>query len=227
MHFCLIASSFPIVLGSGRRAWSDSRAACVAFVGVVLHHFLCPFSSLNISQYLNAASSVPGCLHCHTNILTEQRKCSLYVIFDIFLLKFLSNHLPIVPNEWPYICTWLRIVELLIICVFRLAQQLCALFAPLSNSTILIVFLLTILMVVCKPFVHTFISTGFQSSPNIHSSHHCSYFVLGNELAVSLPTQLQAQSYISSLEHILSCNSISSLSAFLALAVTKLKFASG
>jgi len=99
----------------------------------------------------------------------------------------------LVPNKWPFIYTWLGIVQLSIICDFRLARRLCALFAPLSSSTILIVFLHTILMVVCKPFVHTFISTGFQSSPNIHSSHHCLYFVLGYELAVSLPTQLQAQ----------------------------------
>jgi len=126
-------------------------------VCVVLHHFLFPFSSLNISLYLNAAFSVPGFLHCHTNILTEQRICSLYVIFDIFLLIFLSNCVPIVPNEWPFICTWLGIVELSIICDFRPAQQLCALFAPLSNSAILIVFLHTILMVVCKPFsIHSY-----------------------------------------------------------------------
>jgi len=227
MHFSLTALSFPMFWAPAFARGLNRALACVAFVCVVLQHFLSPISSLNISQHLNAAFSVLGCLHCHTNIFTEQRKCFFHVIFDIFLLIFLSNCVPIVPNEWPFICTWLGIVELSIICDFRPAQWLCALFAPLSNSSILIVFLHTISMVVCKLFVHTFISTGFQSSPNIHSSHHCSYFVLGYELAVSHPTQLQAQSYISSLEHILSCNSISSLSAFLALAVTKLKFASG
>jgi hypothetical protein len=227
MHFSVIASLFPMFWAPAVARGLNRARAFVALVCVVLHHILFLFSSPNISQYLNAAFSVPGCLHCNTNIFTERNKRSLYVKFDIFLLIVLSNCVPFVPNEWPYICTWLGIVELSIICDFRPAQWLCALFAPLSNSSILIVFLHTISMVVCKLFVHTFISTGFQSAPNIHSSHHWSYFVLGYELAVSLPTQLQAQSYISSLEHILSCNSISSLSAFLALAVTKLKFASG
>jgi len=196
-------------------------------VCVVLHHFLFPFSSRNISQYLNAAFSVPGCLSCHTNILTEQRICSLYVIFDIFLLIFLSNCVPIVLNEWPFICTWLGIVELSIICDFRPAQWLCALFAPLSNSAILIVFLHTILMVVCKPFVHTFISTGFQSSPKIYSSHHSSYFVHGYELAPSQPSQLKAPRCMSSAKHTLVCPAISPLSAFLARAVARLSFACG
>jgi len=163
MHFSVTASSFPMFWAPAVARGLNRALACVAFVCVVLHHFLFPFSSLNISQYFNAAFSAPGCLHCHTNILTEQRKCSLYVIFDIFLLKFLSNCVPIVPNEWPYICTWLGIVELSIICDFRPAQWLCALFAPFSNSAILIVFLHTILMVVCMPFVHTFISTGFRA----------------------------------------------------------------
>jgi len=163
MHINVTASSLPMFWAPAVARGLNRALACVAFVFVVLHHFLFSFFSLNISQYLNAALSVPGRLHCNANILYEQRKFFLYVIFDIFLLKILSNCVPVVPNLWPYICTWLGIVELSIICDIGPARSLCALFAPLSNSAILIVFLHTILMVVRMPFVHTFISTGFRA----------------------------------------------------------------
>ena len=166
MHFSVIASSFPMFWAPAVARGLNRARAFVALVCVVLHHILFPFSSLNISQYLNAAFSVPGCFHCNTNIFTERNKRSLYVKFDIFLLIVLSNCVPIVPNGWAYICILLGIVQLSIVCDFRLAHRLCALFAPLSSSTILIVFLHTSLMVVCKPFsIHSY-PPGFRALRN-------------------------------------------------------------